>query len=165
MLSRHSNIREGVISGFLSATSIAIWFLVVDIIAKHPFFTPAVLGRGLLGILGLRASDTMWTYVAVYTVFHYAAFAAIGIIVAAIIHAARRTPAILAGFLILFISFEIGFHGLVAMLSINTALEGLAWVQIMIANIIGSIVMAYYMWTRHPELGREFRQALEGTDA
>lgn len=165
MLKSHSAVREGVIGGVLSATVIAGWFFVVDMIAGKMFFTPSVLGRGLLGIAGLRSGDTMVTYVSVYTVFHYAAFIAVGIIVAAIVHAARRTPAILAGFLILFVAFEIGFHGLVAMLSVNTALEGLAWIQIMIANLIASAVMFYYMWLRHPELGREFEQALSGNDA
>ncbi len=164
MLKSHSAVREGVIGGVLSATVIVAWFFIVDMIAGRLFFTPAVLGRGLLGIAGLRAGDTMVTYVSVYTVFHYLAFIIMGIIVASVAHAARRTPSILAGFLILFVAFEIGFHGLVSMLSINTDLEGLAWIQIMVANLIASVVMFYYMWSRHPELGREFEQALSGND-
>lgn len=164
MAERHNTVREGIVAGVLSATVIAVWLLAVDSLARHPFFTPAVLGRGLLGIFGLRVSDTELTYVAVYTVFHYAAFSVIGILVAKIVHAARRTPAVLAGFLIIFIAFEIGFYGLTAMLSVYTSLQGLAWVQIMVANLIASFVMLYYMWYRHPELSREFQQALGGTD-
>jgi hypothetical protein len=165
MADRHNTIREGVTAGFLSATVIAVWLLIVDVIAKHPFFTPMVLGRGLLGFLGVRPGDTAFTYVAVYTLFHYGAFSIIGILVTRIVHAARRTPAVLAGFLILFVAFEIGFYGLTSMLSVYTELAGLAWLQIMLANLIASFVMLYYMWVRHPELTREFQQALEGTDA
>ncbi|HXC24423.1 MAG TPA: hypothetical protein VNU46_00800 [Gemmatimonadaceae bacterium] len=165
MPQNHNSVQEGILAGCLSASVIAVWLFVVDAIAGHPLFTPAVLGRGLLGISGLRMGDTTTLYVAVYTVFHYVAFSILGILVAKIVHAARRTPAVLAGFLIIFIAFELGFYGLTAMLSVNTALQGLAWYQLMAANLVASFVMIYFMWIRHPELKMEFKDALEGTDA
>jgi len=162
---RDNTIGEGILAGFLSATVIAVWLFIVDVIARHPFFTPRVLGKGLVSILGLHMSDTTALYVAVYTVFHYASFAIIGILVAMIVHAARRTPAVLAGFLIMFIAFEFGFYGLAAMLSVNSDLRSLAWYQIMAANLLAAVVMFYFMWVRHPELKGEFSDALGGTDA
>lgn len=166
MADGHNSIREGIIAGFLSATVIAVWLLVVDAINGHPFFTPIVLGRGLLGFFGMaQMTDSDMLHVAMYTVFHYAAFALIGVMVAKIVHQARRTPAILAGFLIIFIAFELGFYGLTGMLSSGSALGGLAWYQIMAANLVAAFVMLYFMWVRHPELKREFTEALEGTDA
>ncbi|MGI8508922.1 MAG: hypothetical protein ACR2MQ_06325 [Gemmatimonadaceae bacterium] len=162
---RDRTIREGILAGFLSATVIVVWLFVVDVIARHPFFTPRILGRGLVSILGLHMSDTTALYVGVYTVFHYVAFAIIGILVAMIVHAARRTPAVLAGFLIIFIAFEFGFYGLAAMLSVNSDLKSLAWYQIMAANLLAAAVMLYFMWSRHPELKGEFSDALGGTDA
>jgi hypothetical protein len=161
----HNTIREGVLAGFLSATVIAVWLFIVDSIAQHPFFTPAVLGRGLIGVFGMRMADTDMNFVVAYTVFHYAAFALIGVMVAKIVHEARRTPAVLAGFLILFIAFELGFIGLTSMLSVSTALKGLAWYQIMAANLVAAFVMLFFMWVRHPELKGELHAALEGTDA
>jgi len=110
-------------------------------------------------------ADTTFNFVAVYTVFHYVAFAVIGVIVAKIVHEARRTPAVLAGFLIIFIAFELGFIGLTSLLSVSTALKGLAWYQIMAANLVASFVMLFFMWMRHPELKGELNAALEGTDA
>jgi len=165
MADRHNTIQEGILAGFLSASVIAIWLLAVDAIAGHPFFTPEVLGRGLLSVFGIKPSDTAMTYIVVYTIFHYAAFALIGTLVASVAHAARRTPAVLAGFLLLFIAFELGFYGLAGVLSVNSQLQGLAWYQIMVANLIASAVMLTFMWRRHPELKREFQAALEGTDA
>ena len=165
MPNNHNTIQEGILAGCLSATVIAVWLFVVDLIAGHPLFTPAVLGRGLLGVLGLRIGDTTALYVSIYTVFHYVAFSIFGILVAKIVHAARRTPAVLAGFLIIFIAFELGFYGLTGMLSVNTALQGLAWYQIMATNLVAAFVMLYFMWVRHPELKGEFKDALEGTDA
>ena len=161
----HNTIQEGILAGCLSATVIAVWLFVVDVIARAPLFTPTVLGRGLLGVLGLRLGDTQALYVTVYTVFHYAVFALLGILVAKIVHAARRTPAVLSGFLIIFIAFELGFYGLAGMLSVNTDLKSLAWYQIMAANLVAAFVMLYFMWMRHPELKGEFQDALEGTDA
>jgi len=152
-------------AGFLSATVIAAWLFVVDSIAGHPLFTPAVLGRGVIGVFGVRMGDTTANYVAAYTVFHYVAFALIGVIVAKVVHEARRTPAVLAGFLILFIAFELGFYGLTGMLSVSTALQGLAWYQLMMANLVAAFVMLFFMWVRHPELKAELHAALEGTDA
>ncbi|HEY5086947.1 MAG TPA: hypothetical protein VII66_06235 [Gemmatimonadaceae bacterium] len=162
----HNTIREGICAGMLSATAIAIWLLIVDTIQRRPFFTPDVLGSGLLRFLGApRMSDTMALHVGFYTVFHYISFAIIGVIVAWIVHQARRTPAILAGFLIMFVVVEFGFYGLAAMLSANSVLGGIAWYQIMVANLLASLVMFTFMWMRHPELKGQFAEALEGKDA
>jgi hypothetical protein len=162
----HNTIREGIYAGLLSATTIAVWLFIVDSIGRHAFFTPDVLGSGLLRFLGApRMGDTVAVHVAFYTVFHYVSFAIIGVIVAWIVHQARRTPAILAGFLIMFVVVEFGFYGLAAMLSANSVLGGIAWYQIMVANLLASIVMFGFMWMRHPELKGQFTEALDGTDA
>ena len=112
-----------------------------------------------------RTTDTMAMHVAFYTVFHYVSFAIIGIIVAWIVHQARRTPAILAGFLVMFVVVEFGFYGLAALLSASSVLGEIAWYQIMAANLLASIVMFSFMWMRHPELKGQFAEALEGRDA
>lgn len=162
----HNPVREGIVAGVLSATAIAVWLFVVDMIAGHPLLTPTVLGRGLYSLFGgLRPSDTPAMYIAVYTVFHYVAFCVIGIVVATIIHSARRSPGVMAGFVIVFVIFEMGFYGLAAALSVNTALQGLAWYQIGAANLVATVVMGWYMWSRHPEAMGNIRAALEGTDA
>lgn len=162
----HNPVREGIIAGLLSATVIAVWLFVVDWIAGHPLLTPTVLGRGLYSVFGgLRPSDTPGMYIALYTIFHYVAFCVIGIIVAMIIHSARRSPGVMAGFLVVFVIFEMGFYGLAAALSVNTQLQDVAWYQIGAANLVAAAVMFYYMWARHPELKAEIRSALEGTDA
>lgn len=162
----HNVIREGIIAGVLSATVIALWLGVVDMITGRPFFTPTVLGRGLYSLFGgLRPSDTAGMYIALYTAFHYAAFCVVGIIVATVVHGARRSPGVMAGFLIVFVIFEGGFYGLAAALSVNSQLQGLAWYQIGAANLLATLVMFYFMWSRHPELKGHIRSALEGTDA
>ncbi len=161
----HNTIREGMYAGVLSATAIALWLAIVDIVDGRPFFTPNILGTGLLRFLGApRMADTVTLHVAVYTVFHYVAFIFIGVLVAWTVHQARRTPAILAGFLIVFVIAEGGFYGLAAMLSVSTDLGSVAWYQIMVANLLAAIVMFTFMWKRHPELKGQFTSALDGTD-
>ena len=161
----HNTVREGIYAGVLSATAIAVWLAIVDIVGGRPLFTPNVLGTGLLRFLGApRMSDTVALHVGVYTIFHYAAFIVIGVLVAWTVHQARRTPAILAGFLIVFVMAEGGFYGLAAMLSVSSDLGTIAWYQVMVANLLASIVMFTFMWQRHPELKGQFASALEGTD-
>src|ERR1700736_5866688 len=101
MAERHHNfLREGVITGFIGATAIAIWFLIVDTIAGHAFYTPIFLGKGVVSVLGKNMmGDGAFVHVLGYTIFHYAAFFVVGIALTVIVHQAERTPAILAGLL------------------------------------------------------------------
>jgi hypothetical protein len=48
----HRTLREGFIAGLIGATSVAVWFLIVDLIAGRPLFTPSVLGEALMNVLG-----------------------------------------------------------------------------------------------------------------
>lgn len=166
MSERHSSIREGIVAGFLGATAIAVWFLIVDVIAGHPLYTPDLLGRGLISVLGKPPAmpDAMVTRVLGYTLFHYAAFALVGIIVASIVHQSERTPAVLAGLLIMFVVFELGAYMLAGLLT-ESEFGSLAWYQIFIANLVATALMGWFMWTRHPGLKRDLDAALTGTDA
>ncbi len=164
MPTRHNAIREGLIAGVLGATSVALWFLIVDTISGRPFYTPTVLGTGLLGIFGPPGSEGAFVHVATYTLFHYAAFCAVGIIVTYIIHHAEIEPAVLAGLLILFVAFEAGFYGLTALLSQSDLLGNLAWYQIAIGNLLAAVSMGTYLWRAHPALRSEFSHALGGSE-
>ena len=158
-------IREGLVAGVIGATSIAIWFLIVDTIAQRPLFTPALLGGGLMSVFDRGTSNGPISFtesVIIYTVFHYAVFSIAGIIVSVVVGVAESTPSILGGFFILFIAFEIGIHGLAALLQESTILGALAWYQILIGNLLAALAMGGYLWRRHPELRVELRHALDG---
>jgi hypothetical protein len=161
---QHGVLREGLIAGFLGASSVALWFLIVDSMSGRPFYTPAVLGSGLLGILGPAGAEGMATHVVVYTIFHYAAFCAVGMLLTFVIHHAEVEPGVLAGLLILFVAFETGFYGLTALLSQSELLGDLAWYQIAAGNLLASIAMGVYLWRGHPALRGAFDRALGGTE-
>lgn len=164
MNGRHNLLKEGIVAGALGATAVAVWFFIVDVIAGQPLFTPDVLGRGLLRILGQPSpSDTTFMHVAIYTVFHYVAFAVVGVIVVAVVHQGQRTPGILAGLLMLVVALQIGALGITEMFT-ESPLGQLAWYQVFIANLLAAAAMGWWVWKRHPGVGSGLRAALEGTD-
>lgn len=162
MLERHRIAREGLVAGVIGATSVALWFFAVDLASGNPLRTPALLGGALLSILG-PGTDQLLARVFAYTVFHYAAFIVAGLILAAAIHSAADDPELLAGSLMLFIIFELGFYGLVALLSEPQILGTLAWYQIAAGNLIAALAMGAYIWKAHPSLVKELEHALSGT--
>jgi hypothetical protein len=60
---RHTIARDGIIAGLLGATAVAVWFLILAIVYRQAFATPAALGRGLLRILGPRGGEGMAVFV------------------------------------------------------------------------------------------------------
>lgn len=161
---RHSIVREGVIAGVLGATAVAIWFLGVDLMYGHALATPAALGRGVLRFFGPPGSEGDMMFVIVYTIFHYAAFIGAGLLVSVIVHWAQTQPTVLAGAMMLFVAFEIGFYGLSSALSESPFLGALGWAEVATGNLIAALVMGAYMWRTHPELKAELGFALGGTE-
>jgi hypothetical protein len=157
-------LREGLITGLIGATSIAIWFLIVDTVAGRPFYTPTVLGIGLLSVFGPRGDEGAVAQVIAYTIFHYGMFLGIGVLVSYIVHRAEQDDTVLAVALILFVALEVGFYGLVAVLSQSKQLGSLAWYQVLAGNLIAALTMGIYVWRTHPELRRELQHALVGDE-
>lgn len=163
-MQRHSIVGDGVTSGVIGATAVAIWFLIVDSFAARPLYTPRVLGAALFTVLGPIGGEGAAVHIIAYTIFHYAVFILIGIIVSVIIHRAEREPTVLAGLLILFVIFELGFYGYTALLARALPLGALAWYQVAAGNLIAAASMGAYLWHENPGLGHEFADALDGRD-
>ena len=158
----HGTIREGVTAGVLGATGVAAWFLIVDMIAGQPFFTPRVLGEAVMSIVAPDSFASPAVVVALYTVFHYAAFIIAGIVAVALVHASAKQPQLLAGVVILFVALEVQFYGFVLMLQLATRLEGIAWYQVGAANLVAAGLMGRYLWMKHPELTHRLNESLSG---
>jgi hypothetical protein len=158
---QHGIVREGAVSGFLGAAIVALWFLVVDVVAGQPLQTPYALGTALMSALGWPASSVL-APVAIYTVFHVAAFALAGMATVAFLHLAQRDVAVLLGLVMLFVVVEGGFYGLVLVLDI-TLLGSLAWTQILPANLLATLTMGAYLWWTHPALHGRVEEGLRGT--
>jgi hypothetical protein len=161
---QHTVLRDGIVSGVLGATAVALWFLGVDLLYAHALATPAALGRGLLRVFGPPGDEGTLTFVIAYTIFHYVAFILAGIVLSVIVHWARSQPTVLAGAMMLFVAFEIGFYGLSSALQEAPFLGTLGWAQVGTGNLIAALVMGGYMWRAHPELKEEFSYALGGRE-
>lgn len=161
MARSHNVWREGIIAGVIGATALAIWFFVIDLIAGHPLYTPTILGQALFSVLGSTAGDPQLVHIAVYTLFHYAAFIVLGVLASMVVHRAERQPSILALFLVGFVVLEMGFYGYTAILSATGVLPGeLAWYQVAVGNLLAALAGGTYLYKLHPSLGRNFSRAL-----
>lgn len=161
-LQRQGILRQGLITGFIGATAVAVWFLIVDSIAGRPLYTPHILGAAVFGVLGPPRGESAALLIVAYTIFHYAVFTLIGIVLAAIVSRGDDDPAVLAGLAVFVVIFQVGFLGFTALLSEWTALGNLAWYQIGAANLVASIVMFTYLVRRHRGAVRGAGEALRG---
>ncbi len=78
-------LREGFIAGLIGAGAVALWFLIVDVIAGRPFFTPAMLGSAVF----FQEHDPSKVVIAFsrvvpYTMIHVCAFIIAGTVAAAL---------------------------------------------------------------------------------
>lgn len=162
MPAAHSTVREGLIAGVIAATGVAVWFLVVDVVSGHgALYTPQLLGAALFSVFGDTARDSTILHIAIYTVFHYAAFIGSGLIASRVVHRAEEEPSVLITFTLLFIIFELGFYGIAATLA-ETHMRSLAWYQIAAGNVLAALLMGVYLYRTHPALRQEFAHAMEG---
>lgn len=160
---RQQTVREGIIAGIIGATSVAIWFLLIDLAFGRPLNTPAALGRAFFRVFGAEGGPAP-PYIIGYTIFHCLAFIVAGLVVAAIVNLAEREPTVLAGALILFIVFEVGFHGVLSMFPAFPVLGAITWYNVATGNLIAAVAMGSYMWRTHPALRDELRYALESRE-
>ncbi|HVZ77608.1 MAG TPA: hypothetical protein VG818_06480 [Gemmatimonadaceae bacterium] len=163
---QNGTVREGVAAGALGASSVAVWFFLLDVVLRHPFRTPIELGRAFFTLFGQAATggNTDMLLLIGYTVFHFAAFIVAGIVVAAVVNWAEKNPSVLAGGLILFVVFELAFYAMTSAFRSIPVLGTLAWYNVAMGNLVASITMGWYMWRAHPRLGAELRYALEGRE-
>lgn len=161
-MAEHDTLREGLVAGAIGATGVAIWFLIIDMIAGQPLYTPATLGDAVTFILWPEQDPGFVLNAVLYTIVHYTVFFLIGIIVVAILHGSHRQPAMLAGLLILFVAFEVAFYGFTYFLSIWAPLERIAWYQVGAANLLAALLMGGYLWQRHPEIAHRLDEVLSG---
>ncbi|MBI1894048.1 MAG: hypothetical protein HYS14_08060 [Candidatus Rokubacteria bacterium] len=147
--------QDGIVAGTIGATTIAVWFLLLDTIKGRPFYTPTVLGTVLFQRGGtLPSPETLppsFQLVLVYTWVHWLVFCVIGGVVSRLLVAAERKPDLGFGILLLFVVFEFGFL-VAAMLFSEVILRALAWQEILLGNLLAAAAMGGYFWRRHPHL-------------
>src|SRR4026209_1229406 len=111
--SSHSTMAEGTDVGIIGGLAVALWFLILDTIAGHPFQTPSLLGQVVLfGDSRLDTTHLVLGAILVSTAFHCAVFALIGMGLVARVHWAVRDSVVRYALLPVFLVFEVVFYGL-----------------------------------------------------
>ena len=163
MTTRKQVWKEGVTAGVIGAAGVALWFFVVDLVAGHPLYTPGLLGKAMLSVLGHGIQHEVLFNAAAYTVFHVLAFIGVGALASVLVDITQRVPQVAAGLMLLFAVFEMGFYLLAMALSNPEILGAIAWYQILAANLVASALMGGYLWRRHPEFVPALEHALDGS--
>ena len=152
---RHT-IVEGVMGGTIGAVAIAVWFLCIDVSMGQPFRTPALLGATLFE--GLRDPAALHPTVRVvleYTLVHWAAFVAFGLVAAGLLDAADRDPRLLFVVFMLFCCFEVFALGLTSVLA-EWLFGVLAWWTLVLANFLAGLIMLRFFFRRHRSTWHQF---------
>jgi hypothetical protein len=146
---------DGIIAGSIGAATIAVWFLLLDLVKGQPLYTPAVLGtalfQGTVVLASQQGAPPSLQMVLMYTWVHWLAFCVIGGIASRLLRAAEQNPNLGFGILLLFVVYEFGFV-VVAMIFAEPVLHALTWPAILIGNLLAACGMASYFWSRHPSL-------------
>ena len=144
-------ILDGLFTGMIGAVAVALWFLGLDAMRGHPFYTPALLGTVLLHGAEVAANGPVVAplEIASYTAFHFLAFVALGFGLSWLTALFERFPIVFFVLLVLFLCLQVGVIALNAMLGVQ--LVGLlpAW-EVAVANLLAAGGMAVYQWKRHP---------------
>jgi hypothetical protein len=161
----HSVAKEGIIAGLLGGLAVAIWFLIIDAISGQPLYTPSLLGAMLLNVFEVRTQPGVQIgYVAFYSIFHYAAWAAIGVLLTFIVHKADRQPTVLALAFMAFVVITLGSLGYTAILTYFSPLGALAWYNVLIGNALAIAAITTYLWRTHPVLSQAFGRGMGGRE-
>ncbi len=150
--SRSRIIIDGALAGIIGGVVVAVWFLIFDTIRGHPFETPALLAATLLH--GLRDPHLHHSIVRLtleYSILHFAAFIAVGIIGGLLLEAAESEHSLLFSLLIFFVGFEAFFIGVTLFLGPNV-MAALTWWGIIVGNLLATAAMLTFFLLRHPRL-------------
>lgn len=159
VLQQHRILREGLYAGLIGAGAVAAWFLILDLAQGRIFFTPGALGSALFfGARSAEAVQVSAVTVLGYTGLHVTAFLAVGLVAAALVTEAEEwASAVILGAILLFVTFETFFIGLLAIVA-QWLLAVLPWWSIAVGNLLAAASMGYYLWREHPALGRAFQE-------
>ena len=165
MLKYHPLLADGLITGVIGAATIAVWFLVLDILSGRPFFTPAALGSALL--LGAQTpTEVQLTagIIGAYTLVHLGAFFAVGVAIEWGARQLERFPSFWLVSFLAVIVLDMLFVGIVGSLALWVlGVVGL-W-AVIVGNLLAVAAMGYRVWLARPELRQRFAHLPEGTRA
>lgn len=156
---------DGIFTGAIGALAVAGWFLILDIIAGRPLFTPALLGNVLLhgGAASAQGITITPLEVAAYTAFHFIVFMVAGITFSWLMTLFEQFPIVGFVLLVLFACLQVGFFALNVALGAQLMGQLKPW-SVIAANFIAAAGMSIYLWKRHPRIRHSLAHAWDAED-
>ena len=150
----HSFGKESMTTGLIGAAIVMVWFFIIDLIHGQPLATPSILGQVVLyGKAEPEIVRPLLPAVAAYTGLHIAAFLLIGTLVTWLVFKANRHNIARFALLVLFVTFEVFFYGLLVMFFQGSSGLFPFW-SVLAANTLAAAGMGGYLFRRHPALRR-----------
>src|SRR6266850_5979109 len=142
---------DGIITGMIGSVAVALWFLILDVMAGRPLYTPALLGGIMLHGSQAVAQEVVVAplEVAAYTAFHFVTFMIVGVAASFLMSLFDRFPIMFFVLLVLFLCLQVGFFFMDLVLGAQLLGRLKAW-TVVVANLLASGGMAFYLWRRHP---------------
>lgn len=152
----------GLVAGMVGALTAALWFLVLDLAAGRPLFTPAILGTALIHrtapVPGVAPAAPV--EVLAYTGFHLLLFVSIGLAFAWLLARFGRFPLFGLVLLVLFLGLALGFIALDGALGARLLGHVSPW-SVLVATALAATAMSAYLWKRHPRILEGVREIWE----
>lgn len=151
-LKDNHRVTQGVTVGAIGATSVAVWFLVLDVLAGQPFFTPSALGA--LVFLGASSSVEVGVnlpMIAAYSLVHFGVFFVVGSILIWLSERIEHTPGLWMIAVMGFILVEGVFLSVASVMS-WWILGTVGVLATLVGNLIAVGSMGWWIWSTHPLL-------------
>ncbi|MDX1650150.1 MAG: hypothetical protein R3263_09880 [Myxococcota bacterium] len=154
-------VASGLLGGALGAATVAVFFLIVDLVAGRPLWTPTTLGSALFRGEMLPASAPAEPVLVLgYTAVHGLVFVGFGLIAAFLLMNGERRIAggravALAG--ALFAAFEITFV-IFAIVFDRQLMQELGAGRVALANALAAVVMTVFLAARDATTRRTLGQ-------
>jgi len=131
-------VGRGLLAGFLAATTLIVWFFIIDLLAGAPLRTPGFLAAALL----MREDPPAGTgTIAIYTVLHYGVFLALGALIARVVRSLQPRAMFLLGLSAGFLFFALMFWGAVLVSGVDVS-RALGWPAMLVGSILAGLVLA-----------------------
>lgn len=139
-----TRLTRGLVAGFIAAATFAVFFLLVDLLQGQPFRTPAYMSGLVFSFTtALPASARLATF----TVIHFVAFGAVGMLVGWLLDKLAVPPRLYMGLAAGVLLFDVVFYGSVAGLGVDVVRE-LGWPAVLIGNLLAGTAMFAYLKAR-----------------
>ena len=155
-------IYDAFYGGAIGGSVIALFYLIVDLSAREPLFTPSLLGTVLFaGVPAEAVTGVRLDMVAYFTIVHFLGFGALGTGISVLIYkfdVLARRPGMMA--LILLITLEIGFTIPVSLFAPGV-IDRIGLVYVFVGNLLTAGAMTLFLLRAHRPVLQEYPEGAE----